>query len=182
MPLNFIASTTLSSAAVSIVFTDIPQDYSDLLVTIAVRTASTSGSGVYTLGVRPRTSTGTDFTAAAAQRLWATSDHYTSAAFAIRPAASASLEQVGGAVPGGRNGSSNIYSNAEIYIWNYSQSGVVKPATATGVAESTYTGDYNQHIHCTALRWSNTDAIHSLFFTSYENMQPTSTIQIYGVD
>jgi hypothetical protein len=167
MTLQLIETKTLSSAAASIEFTSIPQDGTDLLVLFSVR-SQRAGNLDDPLGFRLNgTTTGYSW-----RQLYGnggavfTSGATDSAIFAgFLPAATATA---------------NTFHNGAVYVPNYTAS-ANKSASVDSVSENNGANAYQSIV---AGLWSNTAAITSLTFLSYQtgsNLSAGSTISLYKI-
>jgi hypothetical protein len=165
---NLIATTTVGAAgAASIVFSGIPQTYTDLVIKLSARSSATGGSVVdspfvdfngLTTNQSARWVRTVDGSTVASQ-----TDTRTYLPFSVtRDTATAS-----------------VFGNGELYIPNYAGS-TNKSFSADGVAENNATA---AGLGLTANLWSNTAAITSITLTlsSGGNFMQHSSASLYGI-
>lgn len=164
---TLIASNTLSSTAASVTFSSIPGTYTDLVLRFSARHDGASTSPLTTRVTLNGTTTNYSNTKLLGESTGASSGRDTGLAFLVLN---------GGAVPGGAT--SNTFSNAEIYIPNYTVS-QNKPLNYETGCENNSTLALNGAI---ANLWQNTAAITSiaLFFAS-GNFVSGSSFFLYGI-
>jgi hypothetical protein len=164
-----IATTSLSTAASSITFSNIPQGYTDLKVVLSVRASTTSGNSncfIYLNGV-----TGTSYSQ---RRLYGNgtngsplvSDTQTSYPW---------IDMIN-TIPNATY-TANTFASAEIYIPNYTSSNY-KSLSVDFVGENNATTSYQ---YFTAGLFSNTSAITSLVIDGTDNFVQYSTATLYGI-
>lgn len=159
--------TVGSGGASSIVFTSIPQTFTDLVLKISARTANNSGPVFDSLYV--------DFNGSASNqttRYLITTDGTT-----VASGNEARSYVLFGA---SRNtATANVFSNAELYIPNYAGS-TYKSSSSDGVAENNATA---VGLALAANLWSNTAAITSITLTpsTGSNFLQYSSASLYGI-
>jgi len=165
---NLIASQVVGSGgASSITFSSIPQTYTDLKLVISARSTSTSGA----IGFQFNGDTGSNYS-------WRR----------IIGNGSSASSGSGTAVTGvagdetGTDLTASTFSNNEMYIPNYSVSGIAKSVSVDGVTENNATTAYAQ---LTANLWTGTGAITQITILSYggssANLAQNSTFYLYGI-
>jgi hypothetical protein len=161
-----IATTSLSTAASSITFSNIPQGYTDLKIVLSVRASSTSGNSncfIYLNGV-----TGTSYSQRRVSGTGASviSDSQTSYPWVdmINTIPNATF-------------TANTFASAEIYIPNYTSSNY-KSLSVDFVAENNAT---TAHSYFTSGLFSNTSAITSIAIDGTDNFVQYSTATLYGI-
>lgn len=164
-----IASTTLSSSAASVTFSNIPATYTDLLVRVSTRSDRTSVIG-QELRMRFNNSSVSEYGHTA---LWATGGTVTTDIQAnqgeIRK-----MRQVTTA-----DNTANTFGTTEIYIPNYLSS-TNKPIGSFGADENNTSSDPT--IGVTAGLWVNTAAINRIdFILQVGNFVSGSTFHLYGI-
>lgn len=158
--MTLIASYTATGAVSSIVFSSIPNTYTDLLLQVSAR------SDVNTAAVR------LDFNGTAVN---SSKVLYGNGASALS-VTSTTYVVIGGTVESGATG--NTYSNASFYIPNYLSSNN-KSVSIDGVAENNGTTAY---IGLGAALWSNAAAITSITVKpNSDNFAASSTAYLYGI-
>ena len=162
--MTLIEAKTLGSNTASVTFSSIPSTYTDLKIYLSVRDGSYASA-----------------LATAYMTLNGTSTNYSGKY----------LFNNSGTAGSGNNGTTNIYianipgntgtastfSNAEIYIPNYTSSNN-KSVSVDCVPEQNSTTTYMSLL---AGLWSNTAAITSITFTSDGNLATNSTFYLYGI-
>jgi hypothetical protein len=161
--MKLIETKTLVSAQASIEFTSIPQDFTDLVVLLSVRSSRTEA--VDGLEFRPNGST-TNFSW---RRLFGDGATGNSSS-----GTNTEMSLINSA-----NNTSNTFTNVAFYIPNYT-SAANKSFSSDGVTENNATTAY-QALY--AGLWSQTTAITSLYFGSAtaNNLIAGSTISLYGI-
>jgi hypothetical protein len=162
---TFINSVTVGAGgAANVEFTSIPQTYTDLKVVASVRSNRTFIND--SIELRPNGSTSSR-----------------SGKVLVGDGSSASstdtTSEVAYATLTGNTATSSVFSNVEIYCFNYT-SGNYKSFSADGVTENNAVGAYSA---MNAWLWSNTAAITSLQFLSAtgNSFMEYSTFYLYGI-
>jgi hypothetical protein len=170
MPTTFtkIASVTVGSGGTSsIAFSSIPSTYTDLCVSVSVRTSAGGTIDNIYIGFN---SSSTGYTLRWLGVAATSPVSYTEAAFG-------STKIHFGYMPGS-TATSNTFGSANVYIPNYAGS-VNKSVTADAVNEGNITDSY---MGMTAGLWSNTSAITSIqLTTSSGTIAQYSTATLYGI-
>ena len=166
--LILIASSTVGSGGVSsVTFSSIPATYTDLVVKMSARTASTTGIAVdnilaqfngITTSVYSEKGLGGNGSSAYSQ--------------------SFSRSVVGTGLADTSSATSNTFGNTELYIPNYTSSNY-KSTSADGVTENNATGSW---VEMDAGLFSNTSPITSITFSSNGNFVQYSTFYLYGIN
>jgi hypothetical protein len=161
-----IAEVTLGSAAANIEFTSIPQTFTDLVLKISARNASTGGVGIR---CQLRFNGAANDNNLSFRRLYGDgsstgSDTGSTGHVAWMPDGSATA---------------NGFSNIEVYIPNYAGS-TNKSFSADGVMENNATAAY---MGLFADLWSDTSAITSIkiFAENGQNLVQHSSATLYGI-
>lgn len=159
--MKLIETKTLASAAGSIEFTSIPQDATDLLLLVSLRTnRSLQGDGFYL-------------------RFNGSSTGYTQKRIIGDGANRSSDTGLGSLMAGAATATANVFGNARIYIPRYTQS-VNKAYSNDGVAENNNTTAF---MGLNAGLWSNTSNITSIAISPEGGSQfeAGSTISLYTI-
>jgi len=164
---TFIAKQVLTSDAASVSFTSIDSTYTDLMVLVSARLASTSGSYANMKMVVNSSSSG-----------------YTQMFLAGNgsspdTASSGGLNGFGYWYAPNANATASTFTNTSIYIPKYTGS-QVKSIDITGVAENNATA---ANAHMLTGRWGGSSAITSLTFSSYSgsDLKSDSSFYLYGI-
>lgn len=166
---TLIASNTLSSSAASVTFSSIPGTYTDLVLRMSVRTITNSSSEVVLLRFNSDTTGNYSFT-------FLTGDGSTAAS---SRGSNQTYIYFSGTASG--NGTSNTFSNAEIYIPSYTaaqnKSIGVFPVTENNATSTT------TKIEPTSGLWRNTAAISSISIlgTVGAGLATGSSFFLYGI-
>lgn len=164
-----IATYTVGSGGVpAISFINIPQTYTDLILKISMREA-TSNNGVVKLTFN---SSASGYTA---KMLWGngssagSSSNYTGSGTYFG----------GDGTSAGSGNTANTFANAEFYIPNYTSSNN-KSISLDGVSETNATAIF---MGLSAGLWSNTSSINSITLVEYSgaNWAQYSTAHLYGI-
>lgn len=158
-----IASSTVGSGGTStIIFSSIPQTYTDLILKISTKTSfdwllcefNNSGGTAYSQ-----------------QYLKGDGTSVTGGTQNSKPAAYATIT--------GQNVTSNAFGNAELYISDYAGSNK-KSISGDGVSEANQQAAYG---YLTASMWDNTSAINQIKLTKSggDNFDEHSTFYLYGI-
>jgi hypothetical protein len=161
--MKLIESKTLGTSQASIEFTSIPQDGTDLVAVLSVRS---SRSGEIDDPVEMRINGGST----------AISTRYLRGSGASAVSATSTTDIYFGTAAGA---TSNTFDNASVYLPNYAGS-TNKSFSVDGVGENNATTAYQA---ITAGLWANTAAITSLLFKSRtgNNFVAGSTISLYKI-
>jgi hypothetical protein len=162
MSFTLIETKTLGTAAASIEFTSIPQDFTDIVFLLSLRTSRTEtddpiemriNGGATAISARMLRGSGS-----AASSITSTTDIY-----------------YGNAA----SNTANTFDNASVYFPNYAGS-TNKSFSVDGVMETNATSCFQ---FLTAGLWSNTSAITSVLFRSrtLNNLVAGSTVSLYGI-
>lgn len=158
---NLIEAKTLSTSTASVTFTSIPQTYTDLLVLVSARGDAAGQRDCY-ISFNGSTSNFTN-------KLIEMSNNLVSSASTARYIGPVS----------GTTTTANLFSNAAIYIPNYTGS-TYKSFSGDFVAENN--AQATNAITLTAQLWSNTAAITSIGFApSSGSFVQYSTFYLYGI-
>jgi hypothetical protein len=166
---TLIQTQTLASATSSITFSNIPQNYRDLVIKVSAR--GTYAGTITDFGIAfngGNRISDTEFSLVTLYTNATSPTSFTRAAFGYNhlfyiPASTATAD---------------TFSNGEIYIPNYTSS-TNKSVSIDGVNENNASANYNA---LTAGLRSNTAAITSITLSPYENFATKSTFYLYGVD
>jgi len=155
-----IETITLDSSASSITFSNIPQDYTDLMIKVSSR--STRNAGADFLELLPNASTSVTALRLQGDGAAVASDSLTGGRVANMPAASTT---------------SNTFGNFEIYFSNYTNSSN-KSASINAVSEDNATTAYQTLV---AFIYNNTSAITSIRMEGQlGSLDAGSTFSLYG--
>lgn len=157
-----IYTQTLSGAAASVTFNNIPQTFTDLKVVISARSSDSTGQGTI---MRFNGSTTTY------------SNTYLFANGSSASSSRLTYNYVGSIF--GTNGTANTFNNTEIHIPNYTGSSF-KASLCENTAANNNTLGY---LNLLANLWRSTDAITSISFLvdGGSNFVQHSTFSIYGI-
>lgn len=164
---NLIASTTVGSGGASnIVFSSIPSTYTDLLILVSFRKTSNGGTDI---GVRLNSiSTNYIFTAFGGTGAGTTRSNFTGMSYFY----------VDGDIVPGTDFTSNIFTNARIYIQNYNNSST-KIFSAEGIGIKNSTNGYSR---MTVGSNGTSDIVSSLTLVAGTgNLAQYSTASLYGI-
>ncbi len=163
-----IASNTLGSSAASVTFSGIPATYTDLVLKVSAR-GSTAAVRLDCLARFNSTTTNYSETNLYASGTTVTSNRDLWPGYAY-------LGNMNGA-----NGTSNTFSNLELYIPSYTAS-QNKPASNYVVQENNSTTNNEWYVQTAALLWRNTAAITSILIQPESgNFVSGSTFWLYGL-
>lgn len=173
MPSTYIAiaTTTVGSGGASdITFSSIPSTYTDLLIKCSIRT-NQNGGNYDQLGIQFNGSTASNYAARLLYGLGASTTGSASSG------TTSYIAYTGYAVS--TNATANTFSNAEIYIPNYTSSN----AKSLSVDSAAETNALDAIVSITAGQWSLTNAITSikLYSISAFTIQQYSTATLYGI-
>lgn len=162
---SLLASTTVGSGGTSaITFSNIPQNYTDLIVKASVRSSTNAVNNLYwringsTTGYSERWVRGNGATA--------TSSNAATTSFTFP-------------IINANDDTASTFGNAEIYIPNYSNGSINKSVSMDSVEENNATTGYD---FLNAGLWSNVTTVSSLsFYASSGNLAQYSSVSIYGV-
>jgi hypothetical protein len=168
MTMQLIQTQTLGSSAASIVFSSIPQNFTDLMLVCSVR--GNSGTGEYIVGSFNSNTTGyvARVLSGSGSGSGATSTFTTGAASRIFTYAV------------GNDATANTFCNSQVYIPNYAGS-VNKCYSSEGVMENNATLSIQEIL---SGLWSNTAAITSITLVPFSGgaaWLAGSTISLYGI-
>jgi hypothetical protein len=155
-------STVGVGGSASIVFSNIPQDYTDLVVRLSTRTNNANAAEALTLTIN-----GTN----------GTSRYLFNGAGTI---GSATDTVIFGGNSTGAGATASIFSSSEVYISNYSGN-MYKTIRVEYASENNNNTNVTQLLN--AAFWSNPSPINSLTFTPYSasTLQQHSTATLYGI-
>ena len=166
MTLQLIETKTVGTATNTLQFTSIPQTYTDLYITLSVRTSIADNIGYTTLRVNNNTSN------------W-TTRHLQGNGSAAASSSSSSAPDFFGS---GGNTTADTFGNGSVYIPNYTGS-ANKSLSIDFVSENNASGAFSAMQRIVAALWSNSAAI-----TSFEvvadgvtNLSVGTTVSIYGI-
>lgn len=161
-----IASSTVGAGGVSsVVFSSIPQTYTDLQVLVSSRADNANVYGWFTYTFNGNSSS--------LRSAWIEPDGSTVAT------GSTTTFMLGGS-SNGNNSTASTFGNTSIYIPNYTSSNN-KPSSSDDVGENNATTSYMDLV---ANLWSNTSAITSITFvpqTGTGTFRQYSTFTLYGI-
>lgn len=162
-----IASTSLTTAASSIDFNNIPSGYTDLYLVLSLRgDAASAYNDSY---IQFNNDTGANYSM---RRIYGTGSSATSDSLT----SGANYGRISPSV--GATGTSSTFGNGMVYIPNYTGS-TQKSFTSDGVTENNATGAFAALY---ADLWTGTAAISSLkVFGLSTTLQPNSTATLYGI-
>jgi hypothetical protein len=160
-----LAETTVASSASAITFNNIPQNYTDLVLKLSLRSDTTG------------TSRGLSFTLNnSASANYATRYVYGYSGGTASGSTSADTSMYSG-LYGGTSYTASTFSNMEIYIPNYSGS-TSKSVSIDSVMENNSTTNY---VGFWAGLWSNVTAVSSIQLLGSTNFVQYSTATLYGI-
>jgi hypothetical protein len=164
--MTLIETKTIGTATNTLQFTSIPQTFTDLYITLSVRTSIADNIGYTTLRVNNATTSWT------VRFLQGNSSSSTSGSTTSEPDFFGS----------GGNTTSNTFGNGSVYIPNYTGS-TNKSLSIDFVSENNATGAFSAMQRMVAALWSNSAPI-----TSFEvvangstNLAVGTTVSIYGI-
>lgn len=162
-----IASTTLSSSAADITFSNIPGTYTDLVIRGSLRQDGASTAAAYYIEFNASGGTAYSGTDIRGNGSTASSTQGASGADLLINFTNAA------------NNTANVFTNFEIYIPSYAGS-ANKPLSAFSVLENNST---TGQIGAKAGLWQNSNAITSIkiFGVSGQNFVTNSSIHLYGI-
>lgn len=161
-----IASVTVGSTAVpSIDFIAIPQNYTDLLIKLSLRSDTSGTSRQLTLTLNSNTGAN-----------YSTRYVYAYASGTVSGSSSSATDMYAG-LYGGTSYTANTFSNIEIYIPNYAGSNN-KLVSIDSVMENNSTTNY---IGFWSGLWAQTAQINSIKFLGSINFAQYSTATLYGI-
>jgi hypothetical protein len=164
---TLIQSQTLSSNAVSLDFTSIPNTYTDLVLYVSTRNVTTTEQWL-SVGFNNNTSN------YAMMFLWYDGGTLRGAAPTNQPPFLSSLAD--------QNSPANTWSNGQIYIYNYA-SAIGK--SYTGWSAQATTSSSNSYWGFSGSKWANTAAISTINITTRQApsvaISSGSTFYLYGI-
>jgi hypothetical protein len=163
--LTLIETKTVGAGGVAnIDFTSIPATYTDLKLVVSLRD---SGSNVYSLAYIKFNNTTSNLSSKGLEGDGSSISSYNNSTVLYINSAD------------GNSATANVFSNQEIYIPNYSVSGIYKSVTVDGVMENNAATAYSSLQ--TGL-WSDTSAINRItIYSSTGNWLENSTASLYGI-
>jgi hypothetical protein len=166
MAMTLIETKTVGTATNTLQFTSIPQTYTDLYITLSVRTSIADNIGYTTLRVNNATTN------------WTTRFLQGNGSASVAGSSSSAPDFFGS----GGNTTSNTFGNGTVYIPNYTGS-TNKALSIDLVSENNASGAFSAMQRFVVALWSNTAAI-----TSFEivadgstNLAVGTTVSIYGI-
>jgi hypothetical protein len=166
MTMTLIETKTVGTATNTLQFTSIPQTYTDLYITLSVRTSIADNIGYTTLRVNNNTSN------------W-TTRHLQGNSSAAAGGSSSSAPDFFGS---GGNTTADTFGSGTVYIPNYTGS-TNKSLSIDFVSENNATGAFSAMQRIVTALWSNSAPI-----TSFEvvadgvtNLSVGTTVSIYGI-
>jgi hypothetical protein len=166
MTITLIETKTVGTATNTLQFTSIPQTYTDLYITLSVRTSIADNIGYTTLRVNNATTN------------W-TTRHMQGNGAAVASSSGTGAPDFFGS---GGNTTANTFGNGSVYIPNYTGS-ANKSLSIDFVSENNASGAFSAMQRIVAALWSNSAAI-----TSFEvvadgvtNLSVGTTVSIYGI-
>ena len=164
---TLISSNTLSSSAASVTFSSIPSTYTDLVLRISARTATT-GQAIDTITFQFNSSGGTAYSVT---RL--SGDGSTAAS-----SRNSGVSVINGFfVLDAADATANTFGSVEFYVPSYTAS-QNKPVSVIGAQED---NNASARIAATAGLWQNTAAITSITATGGGNFVSGSSFYLYGI-
>jgi hypothetical protein len=163
---SLIATQTVGAGgAATILFSGIPQSFTDLILFVSTRGTDTNQTqSLYFNG---------DLTATNYNRLVYGLEYGASNAYAY------SINDAGGAgFVNPSNASASIFASSKFYIGNYSLSGQTKTNFVYAQTENQAQAAFGTF---TANRWSGTDAINAIRLQSIGNFVQYSSASLYGI-
>jgi hypothetical protein len=165
--MELIETKTLGTAAASIEFTSIPQDFTDLVLKVSVRTTRDGTDVDDELRLEFNGSGGTAYSV----RMLEGSGSST------RSAADSSQARLGRGVAPTDNATASTFSNCEYYIPNYTLSNN-KSVSFDSTMETNQTYSI---MTLSAGLWANSAAITSMKLTAVGTFDQNSTVSLYGI-
>ena len=166
MTMTLIETKTVGTATNTLQFTSIPQTFTDLYITLSVRTSIADNIGYTTLRVNNATTN------------W-TTRHLQGNSSATASGSTSSVPDFFGS---GGNTTADTFGNGTVYIPNYTGS-ANKSLSIDFVSENNASGAFSAMQRIVAALWSNSAAI-----TSFEvvadgvtNLSVGTTVSIYGI-
>lgn len=159
---TLIEGKTLTTATASVTFTSIPQTYTDLLLKVSARNDTENPTGSIYFN-SDTTNTNYNVKRLLGDGSAASSNSYNASYSFFVPQ---SID------------TASVFSNAEIYIPNYTVSGIKKSTSSDSVTENNATTAYAVFF---AELWDGTGAITSLQVKGYDNFVSGSTFYLYGI-
>ena len=165
-----IASNTLGSNTASVTFSSIPQTYTDLILKISTRNDDTGKTETVLLRVNGLTT-----------NVYSSAYFYASGTFTSYSRENAQTNINDGIRGNGNTATSNVFSNNEIYIPNYTSSDSYKPISVFNAAEHNATD--NNWIGVSANLVNTSDAISSITLsnTTTKVFLTGSSFFLYGI-
>lgn len=165
MSMTLIQHIELGSAQASITFNSIPQTFTDLVILISSRTATTNTVVNNNVQVRLNGST----TGNSTRELFGTGS----------ATGSASLSEIRAGYTAGDGATANTFGSSYVYIPNYT-SNVAKSVSAEGVSESNVVGAF---MAIDAGLWTGTSAVTSIVLVSGgdQNFLVNTSATLYGI-
>lgn len=160
MPLTYepIEARTLSSTTPSVVFSNVPQTYTDLVIVVTGRTDHTNGGARGY--IRFNSDSGQNYAGTYLQ--WSDS------------AAATANDTTETFLTYGRLGNTG-FSTAEVNIYNYTNTSIYKSVLTR---QSSTDADHSRYLVSV---WRNTSAITSITLTADDNYVTGTTINLYGI-
>lgn len=160
---TLIESRTFNSQASSTTFSNIPQNYSDLIIKVFMRNASSAAQGIYIQPNGLNTSMNTYGLYGA--NGWS-QGRINNAAFYVGTSF-------------GTNGVAESYAQSEIYVANYSST--TKHKAGAGYNQAPNASSTNQWINLNSFIYPSTTPITSLVIVPTGDGVAFSTISLYGI-
>jgi hypothetical protein len=166
-----IATLIPSGSVTQVVFTSIPQIYTDLVLKVSARSAATTTSALLTV-FNNDTSTTNSTTRLIGNGSTASSDRFTAQSYGSVYNNAMNISTY----------TANVYSNSEMYIPNYANTTNYKTYIIDGVSESNIATGPNQNF--LAGLWRNTSAITQInvLDANGTNLTSFSTFTLYGIN
>lgn len=167
-----IATVTVGSGGTSsIQFTNIPAVYKDLLIKYSLRSLRAANFDTAVMSFNSNSSNMSQITFQGTGRLVSTSTFVTSGSNYFDVNAEA----------GGSQTSNNIFSNAEVYIADYTSSSA-KSISVNMVTENNAIGSYSAYADLASILWNSTSAVSSISIAAANgNWAQYSTATLYGI-
>lgn len=164
---QLIAKTVLASNTLNVLFSSIPQTYTDLIIRLSAR--DSTGAANYDIRCQLNGSGGTAYSTVQmyGNGSGAFANNYTGSSFARTGYSEAS------------DATANIFGSDEIYIPSYT-TGVYKPLSSRGTAENN-SASTRTIVSAMASLWKSNSAITSVEITSGGTWVTGSSFYLYGI-
>ena len=166
-----ISSNVLASSTASVTFSSIPQTYTDIIVSMSVRTDQAVQRNLFNIFPNSETTSSTN---------GSQTSLYNNGSSASSAATSSSYPYRNIFDANGSSSTASTFSSVQIYIPNYTSTSNYKPASTFGASENNSTGD--AFVGLQAELYSSTSAITQLVITtSGFNWVSGSSFYLYGI-